>query len=245
MTDGAGLGGAILAAGTGRRFREAGWTVPKALVPVAGVPLIGHVLRHFVAAGVCSLDLILNEDARDVAAWVERHFPDLALRVLVKTTRSSFESFQELMRRATGARTLCSTVDGWCPDEDFVRFVTRALDHPPAATVLALTALVADERPLWARLDATGRVTRLGEPGGDLVTAGIYVVPERVRRLAAGAAAERLRDFLAWLVATGEPVYGVVLPSVVDVDRPEDVRLAEALLHGRPGVPGHASRGAR
>ena len=86
---------------------------------------------------------------------------------------------------------------------------------------------------------------RTGEPGGDLVTAGIYVVPERVRRLAAGAVAERLRDFLAWLVATGEPVYGVVLPSVVDVDRPEDVRLAEALLHGRPGVPGHAPRGAR
>jgi hypothetical protein len=50
-----------------------------------------------------------------------------------------------------------------------------------------------------------------------------------VRRLAAMATASRLREFLTALVASGEPVHGVVLPAVVDVDRPEDVALAEAL----------------
>ena len=34
------LAGGIIAAGEGRRLREAGYTVPKPLVPVAGVPLI-------------------------------------------------------------------------------------------------------------------------------------------------------------------------------------------------------------
>ena len=39
----------------------------------------------------------------------------------------------------------------------------------------------------------------------------------------------RLRDFLCWLVASGEPVFGIPIEIVVDVDRGEDVPLAEAL----------------
>jgi NDP-sugar pyrophosphorylase family protein len=62
-----------------------------------------------------------------------------------------------------------------------------------------------------------------------MVTAGIYLVPERVRRLSPPPAVRRLRDFLAWLLRRGEPMYAVTLPAVVDVDRAEDVALAEAM----------------
>jgi hypothetical protein len=44
-------------------------------------------------------------------------------------------------------------------------------------------------------------------------------------------------------VERGEPVYGLSIPAVVDVDRAEDVKLAEALaerlspdVHGHPGT---------
>jgi hypothetical protein len=44
----------------------------------------------------------------------------------------------------------------------------------------------------------------------------------------------RLRDFLRWLVRSGEPVYGEIIEQVIDVDRAEDVALAETLaLAGR------------
>jgi NDP-sugar pyrophosphorylase family protein len=237
-----GLDGAILAAGEGSRFRTAGWTAPKPLIPVAGVPLIEHTIRHFLAARVASITLIVNEESRDVATWARARFPSVALESFVKTTRSSFESFQALMARAAGARTLVSTVDAWCPDEDFSHFVEVAVAYPPETTVLALTPLVADERPLRARVDETGRVTELGGESGDLVTAGIYLVPAHVRRLAAIAAASRLREFLAVLVASGEPVHGVVLPVVVDVDRPEDVAFAEALASGTAAPVTRVSR---
>ena len=232
-----GLDGAILAAGQGSRFRDAGWTTPKPLIPVAGVPLIEHVIRHFLGAGVAPIVLIVNEESRDVAAWVRDRFPSVGGACLVKTTRSSFESFQALMARARGARTLVSTVDAWCPDEDFAGFVAAARERPPEATVLALTPLVSDERPLRACVDETGRVTELGGESGDLVTAGMYLIPAHVRRLAAIATASRLREFLAALVVTGEPVHGVVVPAVVDVDRPEDVALAEALASGTIAAP--------
>ncbi len=43
----------------------------------------------------------------------------------------------------------------------------------------------------------------------------------------------RLRDYLAWLHRSGEPMYGEIVETVVDVDRAEDVALAEALAAGR------------
>jgi len=56
-----GLSGGIIAAGEGSRLRQAGWAVPKPMVPVAGVPLIESAIRNFVAAGITRLSIIVNE----------------------------------------------------------------------------------------------------------------------------------------------------------------------------------------
>jgi len=92
---------------------------------------------------------------------------------------------------------------------------------------------VADETPLWASIDDTGRVTRLGEGAGPLVTAGLYLLAEGARAARPPAGLARLRDYLQWLV-TRAPLYGEVIERVVDVDRPEDVALAEALAASEP-----------
>jgi NDP-sugar pyrophosphorylase family protein len=236
VTDASALGGAILAAGSGSRLRGDGWTMPKPMVPVAGMPLIEHVIRNFMAAGVNSLVIIVNEEARECAHWVRQRFPGLELRFLIRTTASSLESFQEIARHAVGSRTLISTVDAWCPVEDFVRFVEAARRYPDPATVLAVTSFVADDRPLWVETDEAGRVTQLGGASGAFVTAGIYLVPERVRRMTVPPGLGRLREFLSWLVARGEAVYGMPVGTVIDVDRMSDVALAEALSRGARGV---------
>lgn len=223
--------GGIIAAGAGVRLRQAGWTMPKPLVPVAGMPLIEHVIRNFLAAGISSLVIIVNEQARECEDWMRSHFPTLDLDIIVRKADSSLESFREVAGRLGSGRALISTVDAWCPAEAFMAFVQTARRFPPDATVLAVTPLVDDERPLWVTLDASGRVTHLGEDSGDVVTAGMYLVPERVRRMPPPPEVKRLRDFLIWLVNQGEPVYGVTLPAVVDVDRGEDVSLAEMMAH--------------
>jgi NDP-sugar pyrophosphorylase family protein len=224
------LRGAIIAAGDGRRLREAGFAMPKPLVPVAGVPLIESAIRNFVAAGITSIVVIVNERERDCVEWARGRFRGLDLEFIVKTTASSLESFLEVMARSGRGRLLVSTVDAWCREADFVRFVEAAQRRPPAGTVLAVTPLVADEKPLWARLDGGGRVVGLGESGGDLVTAGLYLLSERIRGLRPPPGLERLREFLGWLVRSGEPVYGEIIETVVDVDRASDVALAEALV---------------
>jgi hypothetical protein len=128
---------------------------------------------------------------------------------------------------------LVSTVDAWCREEDFVRFVEAAQRRPPESTVLAVTPLVADENPLWVDRDDEGRITALGGNSGTLVTAGMYLVSSRVRRTPPPPGLPRLRDYLGWLHRSGEPLYGEIVEQVVDVDRAEDVALAEALAAGR------------
>ena len=223
------LSGGIIAAGEGSRLRQAGWMVPKPMVPVAGVPLIESTIRNFIAAGITRLSIIVNEQERECAAWVQTRFPALELRLIVKTTASSLESFREVTREAESGRMLVSTVDAWCRPADFARFVDAARRRPIEATVLAVTPLVEDEKPLGAVLDADGRVLSLGGAAPALVTAGMYLVSERAGRLEPPARLGRLREQLQWLLETGEPMYGEVIETVVDVDRAEDVALAEAL----------------
>lgn len=221
--------GGIIAAGSGSRLRQGGWTVPKPLVPIAGIPLLERVIGNFQAAGITSLVIIFNEEHRDCERWVRSRFPHLDLHIMVKTTASSLESFLEVSGHLGSDPALISTVDAWCEASDFVSFVRSAAQYPSDALVLGVTPFVDDERPLWVQLDPTGRVTSLGGKSGNAVTTGMYLVPPRIRRLSVPDGMGRLREFLTWVVKEGLPVYAVSLQTVVDVDRPEDVALAEAL----------------
>jgi len=221
--------GGIIAAGEGSRLRQSGFVMPKPMVPIAGVPLIESTIRNLRAARVGPLAIIMNEQERGCVDWTRARFPDLDIEFIVKTTRSSLESFGEVIRRHPGGRMLVSTVDAWCVESDFVRFVEAAARRPVDATVLAVTPLEADEKPLRVVMRPDGRITDIGGDAGELVTAGVYLVPESVRALAPPPGLERLRDFLTWLARSGAPMYGEIIEQVVDVDRAEDVALAEAL----------------
>lgn len=208
--------------------------MPKPLVPVGGVPLIASVIRNFQAAGLTSLVIIVNEEARSCVDWVREHVPDVDVEFIVKTTRSSLESFLEVTQRLDDRRALISTVDAWCRPADFVRWVDAALGRPATASVLGVTPLVADENPLWVRPDASGRILELGQPSGTLVTAGMYMLSSNARAMSPPPSLGRLREFLAWLLRQGEPLYAEVIEVVVDVDRASDVALAEALALDGP-----------
>jgi len=223
------VSGAVIAAGEGSRLKDLG--VPKPMVQIAGTPLIAHVLENFEAAGIASAAVIFNESERDCEAFVRERFPRLVTSIRIKSTRSSLESYREILAAAPPGRLLVSTVDAFCPRKDFVRFVRRAEALPADATVLAVTRYVHDEKPLWVNLARghEGRVSAIGGSRGDAVTAGIYVFPENVRRLAWPADLGRLREYLAWLAREDHPIEALEIEKVVDVDRAEDVAAAEEL----------------
>jgi NDP-sugar pyrophosphorylase family protein len=221
--------GAVIAAGEGTRLQRQGPRVAKPLVSVGGRPLIGHVLENFRAAGIATATVIFNERDESCADWVRERFADLSPRFVIRSTPSSFESFRVVLEAAPPGRLLVSTVDAVCRPGRFREFVEAASQLPEEAYVLAVTELVADEKPLWVRHAADGRILEIGGDSGNAVTAGIYVVPARARAVKTDPPPARLRDYLGRLSAAGEPVYAVAIENVVDVDRPEDVALAESL----------------
>ncbi len=95
--------GAIIAAGEGSRLRADGYRVPKPMVEVAGVPLIGAVLRNFTAAGITAITIILNEQERECVDWVRTRFPALELDVIVTPSHHRVHHRRRTSRTSCGA----------------------------------------------------------------------------------------------------------------------------------------------
>jgi NDP-sugar pyrophosphorylase family protein len=220
------LRGGVIAAGHGTRLRADGYRVSKPMTPVAGRPLIEHALDRFRAVGVQRVTVIVNEESGDCRRWLSDHCQDFALDLIVRTTPSSYASFELVAARLAGAPAIITTVDAIMDADAFQGFVKSAAVLPTDAIVLGVTDYVDDDNPLWVTLDDHGRIRRLGGDQGGHVTAGIYRLPAH-RVAAQGARFDRLRDYLKWLVDQGRPVYGVVLPLVFDIDRAHDVEAAE------------------
>ncbi len=227
------LQGGIIAAGHGSRLRADGYRVNKPMAPVAGRPLIDHTLNRFRAVGIRRLTIIVNETSEDCQQWLRDHGGDFELDLIVRTTPSSYASFQLVAERLARAPAVITTIDVMMPVSDFRFFVRSAAALAKNAVVLGLTDQVDDENPLWATLNAAdGRLRQLGGANGSHVTAGLYWLPAR-RAVAPVAGFAKLRDYLSWLVAEREPVYGIVLPRVFDIDRARDIVAAELAGLGR------------
>ena len=224
----ASLSAGIIAAGEGSRFKKSGVAIHKPMIPVLGFPLIGYALRNFESLGVENVVIIFNEDERDCVAWVRQNFPRLRFDFIVKSTKSSFESFWLVGERLGSGRHLVSTVDAFCLSDDLKNLL---VDEETRGIVLGVTDEVDDEKPLWVRMDSkTGRIDSLGMSSGKFATAGFYNVPDDIFHQKPDREIASLRVFLKWLLDKGVPAYGVPLSKVVDVDVPKDIAIAEKLL---------------
>lgn len=226
---------AIIAAGLGERLRQGGYTQPKPLVPVAGQPLIDYVLGAVSAAGLRQVACIVNEQSDGIEAHCRQRWPDLRFEFVRRTTPSSMESLFTLSPLLTDDRFLLLTTDAVFAASALCNFLAASNSRTDADGVLAVNGFVDDEKPLWVALSSGGRITALGpaaRPSG-LVTAGFYVFSCTIFReiaVARAASFRALREFLGHLLARGYRLYGEQVSKTVDVDRPEDLGVAEAFV---------------
>ncbi len=220
----------IIAAGEGRRLKMDGLTFSKPLIPIAGTPLIGHTLRQFLELGVERVAIIFNETQQECADWVRAHFAALELKILVKTTRSSSESFWRVGRALGPGRHLICTVDSICSPQDWQTMLASPADSD-REVLLAVTSFVHDEKPLWvATKPGSLEIVNLGASGGKFATAGIYGVTAAIFEREWEDGISSLRAFLGQLLREGFPFRAVPLGDVIDVDTVEDINLAERFL---------------
>ncbi len=228
----------IIAAGDGVRLAGAHPGLPKPLVPVAGVPLIGWVVRGLLAAGMKKIVVLINSRGTAVKKFLETEFRGTELIFLKADTKSSWESFRLVagtLAELGDEPFVISTVDCLLPPAA----LERMIDPGRYTNALGVSSYINDEKPLWADLDENGRISALGEnaQGKKFATAGLYRLdPELARRLPAAAAYPNLRSYLGSLIAEGAPVAGVDLGKTIDVDRPEDLAAAEEFLKQSEGT---------
>lgn len=224
----------ILAAGTGSRFVAAGWDEPKPLIRIKGKPIISHVLDNLFFAGVENVDILLNGEKRfDPVEEYLNELPEASrIRVWRKTTQSSYESFCFLMERLVTPPFVISTVDSILAREDLDDFLHQESYPGTCRISLAVTDFVHDENPLWVELDKEGKIRCIGDsvPQKHQVTAGLYLILKDLKKPAPDHRFPALRYYLQHLMRDKGIVCGKIFRTVLDIDNPEDIRVAESIL---------------
>ncbi len=77
----------IPAAGIGTRLRPHTLTKPKALLPVAGKPILAHIMDDLTAAGIDGFVLIVGYKSDAVRAWFARERPHLDITFVEQERR--------------------------------------------------------------------------------------------------------------------------------------------------------------
>lgn len=225
----------IIAAGTGERLARGGIATPKPLVRVGARPLIGRIIDAAAKIDVSSIAIIVNDVQPAVAGYLRSAPSPVPLDLIVKTTPSSMESLFALAPLLGDEPFVLFTVDVVFGQQTLADFVRDAQALKESKGVLALTQFVDDEKPLWAAIDDSNRITAMGDAarGGPFITAGFYYfAPDIFSEIDAARRKNlnALRQFLGHLIDNGYLISGVPVSKTVDVDFPEDIRKAEDFL---------------
>lgn len=225
----------VLAAGEGTRLRPLTSTRPKALVDIAGVPLLEHLLAllalHHVGQVAINLHYLpeaIVEFVGDGAAW--------GLQV-------TYLREPQLL----GSGGALSALSAWLDAPFFLLYgdvLTNvdltALAGEHARRGAALTCLLHRVADPWTKgvadLAPDGRIRRFvekparGAEPGDHVAAGVYVVsPEVVAAAPRMAPCDFGADVVPAALAAGLPVYGSTAgkPYICDIGTPQALRAAQ------------------
>jgi NDP-sugar pyrophosphorylase family protein len=210
----------ILAAGLGTRLGDVTRDTPKALVDVAGVPVLERVARRLIEAGASCLIINVHHHAGRIVEFVESRGGFGVDVVFSREAGAPLETGGGLLHAAPHFRDdlpfLLHNVDVLC-DVDLRALFQAQLDAGPAAlATLAVSRretsrqLLFDDAGLVGRHDARSGERRLvrqatGEPG-PLAFAGIHAVSPRIFGLLTERGAFSILDAYLRLAGAGHRI---------------------------------------
>ena len=214
--------------------------MPKPLVEVAGRPQIIGLLETLAAVGCATLTCAVRADFPDVQRVLGGARLGPPLHVVTCRTPSSLHTLAEGLRQVPPGPVFCTMVDTVMRPADW-RVVYQAMERllrDGADAVLAVTRFVDDESPVYVTRGGAGDVEAVSDEPlhPPCVTGGVYGLSIGARRAAADAVdrgAHKMRRFLRALVVEGRRVAAVEVPRIIDIDRPSDLRTANAWLAAR------------
>lgn len=229
----------IIAAGNGSRLRSEGYQLPKPLVELEGVPMIGRLIKAMDSCGAESVSVIVNDRMPEVREYLETLKTSAPLHLVVKSTPSSLHSLYELSKTGlgSGARFVATTVDTVFRPEEFLRYV-EAFEAAPEEIdgLMGVTTFVDDEKPLYVETSPDGEILAFRDsvwPEARFVSGGIYGLGPASLKVLEGCVeegVERMRNFQRALIASGMRLKAWEFEKVIDVDHTADLAAAREWL---------------
>jgi len=161
----------ILLAGLGTRLRPHTYSKPKPLIPVAGKPVLGHILDRLAGLDIAETIFVVGYLGEQIQQYVTQHYPHLAARYVEQTEMKGQAHAINLAREYIDQPVLIIFGDTiW--ETDFTRLARVQSDG------LIYVKPVEDPRRFGVALVQDGWVTRLVEkpttPVSNLAVVGVY-----------------------------------------------------------------------
>lgn len=227
---------AIIAAGEGSRLAQEGVPLPKPLVKLNGVEMIGRLIDIFSRHEAESISVIVNEEMILVQEYVKRIRLNIPLNIVVKSTPSSMHSFYELRNFLREGKFCLTTVDTIFKEQDFKKYIDAFIDADCCLDgMMAVTDYIDDEKPLYVETDEDMNITGFLDQSDScqFISGGIYgLTPKALDTLeeCLKQGKSRMRNFQRQLVNDGLRLRAYPFPKIVDVDHAEDIKKAETFL---------------
>lgn len=230
----------IIAAGDGNRIRQEGSPLPKPLVEIQGMPMIGRLINIMESCGANSISIIVNSGMPEVMNYLVSLKENLKceLKLLDKKTPSSMHTFYELLKLMNPTdKFVVTTVDTIFRKEDFMKYV-ECLKYSSVEYdgVMGVTEFIDDEKPLYVDVDSQMNIFGYKDDffeGVKYVSAGIYGLRQSALPILSQCVEQgmsRMRNFQRSLISSGLKLKAYNLGKVIDVDHLPDIEKANAFL---------------
>ncbi len=219
----------IPAAGIGTRLRPHTYTLPKALLYVAGKPIIAHILDDVVALAPSSIVLIVGYKGELIEKYVRKHYPQLQVDFVFQEERRGIGHAVDLTRKVADSGEPLLIVLG---DTIIKTDLKKVVAHK--TNVLGVKE-VEDPRRFGVAEVEGGRISKLvekpQEPQSNLALVGLYylndgkplfdAVREIIERNITTNNEYQITDALELMIGRGAEFVPFVIDEWFDCGKPE------------------------
>jgi len=227
---------AIIAAGEGSRLVQEGVKLPKPLVKLNGVEMILRLIDIFMKNHASSVNIIVNEEMKQVQEFLSEIKLNVPLNIIVKSTPSSMHSFYELRNFLRNDKFCLTTVDTIFNEIDFSGYINSFIRDNTSDGMMAVTDYIDDEKPLYVDTDENMNIRGFLDVSDSCkyISGGIYGLTTKAidtLEFCIDSGKSRMRNYQRQLINDGLKLKAYPFPKIIDVDHAEDIRKAELFLN--------------